>query len=278
MIVGVLARAQRYSPVEIHAFVFLSNHYHLLLSVSDALQLSRFMNFLNSNLAREAGRLHGWKEKFWGRRYQAVLVSEEEEAQIGRLRYLLSHGCKEGLVAHPSDWPGVHCAEALTTGRPVVGLWRDRTQESLAKGRGEATHQRSRFVTKESFDVAPLPCWHHLSNQQWRHRIRGMIEEIQSATAVHHAQERSRPMGARAILSQRPHDRPQDLQRSRAPVVHAASKSVRDELLEAYRWFVGAFREAASGLRKDHRHRGFPEGSFPPGSPFVAISVEMAPG
>src|SRR5210317_776399 len=63
LVVGVLARAQRLYPVELHAYVFLSNHYHLLLSVESALDLAHFMNYLNSNLAREAGRLNGWKEK-----------------------------------------------------------------------------------------------------------------------------------------------------------------------------------------------------------------------
>jgi len=102
---GVLARAARLYPVEIHAFAFLSNHYHLLMTVPDAERLARFMNYLNSNLAREAGRLIRWREKFWGRRYQAILVSDEDAAQIERLRYVLSHGAKEGLVASPLDWP-----------------------------------------------------------------------------------------------------------------------------------------------------------------------------
>ena len=53
---GVLARAVRLYPVEVHAFVFLGNHYHLLLSCANAERLARFMNYLNSNLAREVGR------------------------------------------------------------------------------------------------------------------------------------------------------------------------------------------------------------------------------
>jgi REP element-mobilizing transposase RayT len=61
---GVLARAARLYPVEIHAFAFLSNHYHLLLTVSSAQRLSAFMNYLNSNLAREAGRVAKWREGY----------------------------------------------------------------------------------------------------------------------------------------------------------------------------------------------------------------------
>jgi len=89
---GVLARAARRAGLAVHAPVFLSNHYHLLVSVSDAQQLAAFTNYLNSNLAREAGRLVRWREKFWGRRFQAVIVSEEEEAQVGRLAYVLAQG------------------------------------------------------------------------------------------------------------------------------------------------------------------------------------------
>jgi hypothetical protein len=42
----------------------------------------------NSNLAREAGRLYSWEDKIWSRRYQAIIVSGEEEAQTVRLKYV----------------------------------------------------------------------------------------------------------------------------------------------------------------------------------------------
>jgi REP element-mobilizing transposase RayT len=100
-VVGVLARAVARYDVGVCAFVFLSNHCHLLLRPSTVHQLSAFMGYVNSNIAREVGRLHHWREKFWGRRYRPVPVSFEPEAQIARLHYVLSQGCKEDLVACP---------------------------------------------------------------------------------------------------------------------------------------------------------------------------------
>ena len=82
IILGVLARAQRLYPVRIHAFACLSNHYHLLLSVTDVQRLARFMQYFNANLAREIGRLVDWPSHLWSRRYQAILVSHEPAAQI----------------------------------------------------------------------------------------------------------------------------------------------------------------------------------------------------
>jgi REP element-mobilizing transposase RayT len=277
VVIGVLARGQKLYPVEIHAFVFLSNHYHLLLSVEDALQLARFMNYLNSNLAREAGRLYRWREKFWGRRYQAIVVSEEEVAQVSRLRYLLSQGCKEGLVARPRDWPGAQCVEALVGDRSLAGLWFDRTQEYAARVRGESFH-RLRFATVETIKLDSLPCWRHLSKREYGIRVGEVIVEIEAETAARHAREGTRPLGVKAILVQDPHDRPETLKKAWAPAFHAATKSARRELVEAYRWFVGAYREAAERLGQGNESARFPEGSFPPRLPFVGRSVELAPG
>jgi hypothetical protein len=38
-----------------------------------------FMCYFNSNLAKEIARRTGWKDKVWGRRYQAIVISDEEE-------------------------------------------------------------------------------------------------------------------------------------------------------------------------------------------------------
>jgi REP element-mobilizing transposase RayT len=97
VIIGILARAKRLYPLRICGLAFASNHYHLLLDVDDAQTLSRFMGYVNGNLAREAGRLHDWHHHLWSRRYQSVVVSNEELTQTERLAYVLAHGVKEGL-------------------------------------------------------------------------------------------------------------------------------------------------------------------------------------
>jgi REP element-mobilizing transposase RayT len=93
VIIGVLARLVKRYGVRCIGFAFLSSHYHLLLEVDDVRQLARFMGAFNSKLAREIGRLTGWREKIWSRRYQAIVVSREDAAQIARLKYILSQGC-----------------------------------------------------------------------------------------------------------------------------------------------------------------------------------------
>ena len=227
------------------------------------------MGYVNSNLAREVGRLTGWREKIWSRRYQAILVSQEEAAQIERLRYLLSHGVKEGLVARPRDWPGIHCIHALVEGKPLRGLWFDRTQEYAARRRGE-DFDRLRFATVETLQLSPLPCWEHLSEEVWRRRALGMVQEIEEEAAARRSRTGSQPLGVSAVRGQHPHDRPARSKRSPAPLVHAASARVRREIWTGYSWFAAAFRAATEKLRAGDRAAPFPAGSFPPALPFVS--------
>ena len=72
LVVGVMAKAIQRFDVKLFGMCFMSNHYHLLLSSKDAASLAQFMQYLNSNIARELGRLHNWREKFWSRRYRAT--------------------------------------------------------------------------------------------------------------------------------------------------------------------------------------------------------------
>ncbi|MEO7795153.1 MAG: hypothetical protein ABIV06_10305, partial [Thermoanaerobaculia bacterium] len=202
-------------------------------------------------------------EEFWGRRYQAILVSDEEEAQVGRLSYLLAQGVKEGLVASPLDWPGVHCARALTEGIPVAGRWRSRTLESKARRKGLPLDPEA-FVEREELTLAPLPCWQSLSPELQRERVRQLIEEIEAEGRQRQEETGKPPLGREAVCRQEPHLAPNRMKRGPAPLVHAATPEVRRALLRAYRHFVDAFRRAARKLRQGVTDIEFPEGAFPP--------------
>ena len=93
--VGTMGYAQRKYGLAIHHYATLSNHYHLHCSPEEPEQLKVFMRLFSSKLAKEIGRLHDWRGKVWSRRYRPIPISEEPEAQVARLKYVLSHGVKE---------------------------------------------------------------------------------------------------------------------------------------------------------------------------------------
>jgi hypothetical protein len=210
------------------------------------------MGYVDSNLALEVNRLHRRRGIIWERRYQAILVSEEEPAQVDRLRYLLAHGVKEGLVAHAKDWPGVHCVREILAGEPIRGLWFDRTKEFAARNRGES-FGRLTYATEEELVLSPLPCWAHLSPEAYRQMVVDLIEAIESEAAAALAASGRVPLGVAGVLRQSPETRPVQSKRSPAPLYHAATRAVRKAFWEAYATFVAAFREASERLRVGDR-------------------------
>lgn len=270
-VLGVLGRAQRMYGMVVHFAVVLSNHYHLLLAPTSARQLSDFMTFVNSNIAREVGRLVDWKEKFWSRRYQAIVVSDEVPAQLGRLEYFLAHGVKESLVESPLEWPGVHSARALLEGRQLVGTWFDRTAHYLACKRqksGDPPIRDNDYKTEEILELSPLPCLTHLNEAQCRDCLEHLIEKIVSAATVLRKRIGSMVFGASRLRKQHPHTRPNRIKKSPAPRFHACALAVQKSLRAGYSEFAAAFRKAAERLRGGDRATPFPSGCFPPALPF----------
>ena len=180
------------------------------------------MGYVCGNIAREIGRLHDWREKFWARRYRAIVVSDEPEAQAERLAYILSQGVKENLVERPHHWPGVHCAAALVAGTALEGTWFDRTALYEARRKGEDTCAAD-FATLEQIVFTPLPCWAHLEPAAYRAKIAELIRKIVEDGRRRRAGRGV--LGKRTILAQHPHDKPLSSDRSPTPLVHAASSN-----------------------------------------------------
>lgn len=268
LIVGILARGQHATGTKVCAFVYLSNHCHLLLRVRDARQMAEFMRYVNSNIAREVARLYGWPEKVWGRRYTDIVVSHEPEAQLQRLRYLLLQGVKEGLVSSPFHWPGASSTACLANGTSLRGIWVDRTSQYRARLAGRPTADY-RFTTVEYLELSPLPCLEEEAPARRQALVRRLIRRIVTRSE---AERGGRPvLGREAVLSQDPFSRPTMRKRSAAPRFHAVAPVVRRALEDIYRLFRISYRQAREDLRNGQADLSFPAGSFLGPGDFVPL-------
>ena len=270
IILGILGRAQEACGIRIHAFIFMSNHYHLILSLPDADALAKFECYLNGNLAREVGRLHGWKEKVWSRRYTAIPILDDV-AMVARLEYLLSHGCKEGLVASPQDWPGVSSLDAMLSGEPMKGIWFNRTAEWYARRRGKPFDKYA-FATKHEVVLSPLPCWERLDENEYRARVEGMVRHIEDRTSADNRKARITPPGALHVLAEDPHNHPDQPSRSPAPLCHTSLPALRKEYLASHYAFIDVYMEASDLFRSGKLNTEFPIDCFPPPAPYTGLA------
>ncbi|HZI03983.1 MAG TPA: transposase [Archangium sp.] len=261
---GVLARAVQQSAgsIRLHAFTFASNHFHLLVWARGA-SLASFMQYLRSNLSRKVGRLVDWSGCFWERRYSAEPVLDDT-ALVGRLRYVLAHGVKEGLVGRCAEWPGLTCLPQLLGPARRLFQWFNWTKRWSKRGSEDMAEARGRFAQQWAepveLEVAPLPCWKGLGEEERQRAVRRLVEEVEAE-----ARSLDKPvLGARVVRALHPHARPEHLKRSPRPLGHASTRQALRELREQYRSFVAAFREAAARWGRGDFSAPFPPFSFPP--------------
>jgi len=102
-----LALAQRRSGVKIHSVVFLSNHYHIVLTDPDGL-LPLFTGELNKLIGKSLNCLLGrWENLFSAGKQASQVVLQSESAVMAKTVYLLTNPTDAMLVSHGEHWPGV---------------------------------------------------------------------------------------------------------------------------------------------------------------------------
>ncbi len=259
---GVLARALTRYDVTVHAFVFLSNHFHLVVSSATG-ALSEFMGYVETNVAKEVGRHIGWRGKFWHRRFSAEPILDELALER-RLAYLFAHGVKEGLVEHASEWPGLTCLPELCHNQRRVFPWFDRTAQYWARIRGERSDE-ARFTTWNPLVLTPPPCWQTLTVEQRTARANHILEQAEMQATDTRWDKPA--LGRAAVLAQDPHSVPSTTKRSPRPLCHASTRAGRDAFRTLYHEFVGAYREAAALFRSGRVDVAFPEHCYRPTLP-----------
>ena len=276
VLLGIIGRAAARYGIPVHAFFFASNHYHLIITVPNVRLLALFMCYLNSNTAREVGRMFEWKEKVWGRRYRHIEILDED-AQIERLDYILEQGCKEGLIADPREWPGATCVHALLDGTPLTGVWYDRTAEWYAKRRREEFAE-DKYAQKVEFELIPMPCWSEVEPQERRRRILVMVEDIIERTHKTNQAKGRRPLGVTKILAQHPHDHPESIKKSPAPRCHTTQRERWIRYVQEARAFKDEYHAAAGRWLDGVTDVVFPPDCFPPPLTFMRASeVALVP-
>lgn len=265
IILGVIGRAQKkYPGILLHAFVFLSNHYHMLVTIESSGELSPFMRYVQGNIARKVGREHGWSQKFWSKRFDAIEVLDDA-AVLEQLGYVIAQGTKEGLVRSPEDWPGVTTTHALLYGTPLVGYWFDGTSASNARRSGSEEKDPYAYAERVVVTLAPIPQWKKLAVAEQRRRVRQIVASVEEFGRKTHRNF----MGPEKVLKQKTHDRPDHCAFGPIPPCLTTDFALWMQYVWELGDFVIAYRVASTRYRSGEctSLTEFPMYSFPPAAP-----------
>ena len=117
VLLGILSRAQGFYPVQICAFVFMGNHYHIIIT-GQSVHISPFMNYVQGEIAKAMQKLipgvyKGW---FWeGRFKEQILVTAEDV--IEKMGYIYLNPVRARLVNRVQEYPVLNSYSYLRRGK-----------------------------------------------------------------------------------------------------------------------------------------------------------------
>jgi len=265
----VSERYRKANRLLLHEFVFMSNHYHLLLT-DVAGCYPKFIGELNMLISRELNSIRGISgTNFEGYDQQQIA---DDERLIDHSVYTGANPVAAFLVATAREWPGVSSVgmrygKAHVVKKPKLGMWagKDAHKDRAASRRsGRAAYAgRSRLPETAELELVRPKVRLDLSDTELRDLILQRLADREEELAVQRAREKIVVKGRQAVVQAHYLSMPRTEEMfGRTPTVSASSSKDRVTLLEIRKAFIEAYRAARIAFCAGVRDVLFPRGTW----------------
>ncbi|MBN2528670.1 MAG: transposase [Deltaproteobacteria bacterium] len=237
------AKQKKGQHIELFSFVFMANHYHMLLRDPMG-ELPEFIGYFQGNLAKAVNKEIGRRGTFWSREYDDVIV-DGEEAFINRFQYIAANPVVAGLVETPADWGGVSSVPFALSQRPVEGKGLNVTDYGNATRHNREANEKD-FEESYEFLLSALPMLAEKSDAELQEFLRSAIDT--APQSVNKQLPDGPPMGMKKIMMQSPLDSPSAPAGSPRFKFLTHCKERKKELIGLYREFVSQYRKCTQVL------------------------------
>ena len=170
------AGCERYE-CRVHAYVFMTNHVHLLMTPTDAMGVSRVMQSVGRRYVRRFNDKYERSGTLWEGRHKATLVNTEQYL-FTCYRYIELNPVRAGMVSNPGAYPwSSYRSNALGTRDPLV------TQHAQYNVLGTDARTRRdayRALFEMELDDATLATVREATNTEWVLGDKRFCDEIAS--------------------------------------------------------------------------------------------------
>ena len=251
--------------LKVFAFIFLSNHFHILLRDTRG-NLARFMCYFQANVARAINEILGRKGTFWEAHYDDKIV-DGEPAFWKAYTYITCNAVKAGLVNTAKEWVGWGSHDHALSGERYRFTAINRNQYNKASRNRQMKPDPKQYEETYAFCLeAPLGLEGTCIEDQCDY----LRLKIATQEATFRANRKNRPpLGIDAIRRQSPFERPLTSARKPKRRFACESKEKLVERLAVFHKFVGHYADVHEQFKKNMKttakfHNEWPPGSYPP--------------
>ncbi len=199
---GVLVAAAAENQLSIHAYVWMTNHIHLLATPETAYSISKVFQSAGRRYVGYFNGKYGRSGTLWEGRYRATVV-DTEHYLLAVMRYIELNPVRAGMVSAPGDYPWSSYRYHARGESGLNADWLMPHREYLRLGPGPLERQAAyRAVCQEVIpdeDLAEIRACSHKGWALGSERFKGEIEKRGQRRAVSKGVGRPR---TRKILSQ----------------------------------------------------------------------------
>lgn len=248
--------------IELYAFIFLSNHLHILCKDTKG-QLSKVMWYFQLNIAKAINRELGRRGHFFSREYHAAPVLTDADFEE-KYAYIIANAVKAGLLNRVDTGPFLSSYKMAVDNKSMEFVWFDRTKKHNMTRHGQKMDSRA-FEKRYKIELSTPPLWSGMSEAKRTVRIR----ELAKAAEHRYRQERIADgkgfLGAKGVMEQSPFSRPKEPARGPRVLVFCRDREKKKEYLTALKTVVSRYKEAQDGFLKAVRVRRRPMVEWPEG-------------
>jgi REP element-mobilizing transposase RayT len=249
----VLAVAAAAFGIELHAAIFLSNHYHLVLT-DPRRRLPLFVQQFNSLVARALNQHWRRSENLWSTQGVSVVRLVDEAAVWNALVYTITNAVKDGLVSDPSKWGGLR-----TTASQLPGLRKKALRPArFFRADGELPAEAELVFSRP-------PILRGLSDGAYRAQLTARVNaELDRIKLRRREAGRKRFLGWKAVLRQAHHETPNTPAPGGKlnPTFATGRKAQRKVEREALQTWRQRYWECFEAWRNGRRDVSFPLGTW----------------
>lgn len=173
-----LQAACQHQQCDVHAYVLMTNHIHLLITPHHELGISKAMQSIGRSYVRYFNDTYHRTGTLWEGRYRATLI-DTEQYLLTCYRYIELNPVRAGMVADPAayPWSSYHAnalgkPDSLVTSHPIY----------QALGEEEARRQAAyRGLFQQAIEPSTLAAIRESTNKAWVLGREHFVEAITTA-------------------------------------------------------------------------------------------------
>src|SRR6185369_11189295 len=209
----------------------MSNHHHTGVHDPNG-NYPAFIEHFHKLFAKCQNALRARWENFWSSEQTSVVRLIEPNDVLDKMTYALTNPVKDGLVDRAHHWPGTTSLDAVAHGKALVAR---RPKHFFRERGGMPETVNLSFARPPGFEDLTAPAFAELVLEN--------VRAVEERVAAERRRTGAAIMGRRAVLSQRPTDRPtsREVRRELNPRWAARSKWSQIEALMRDRSFRDAY-------------------------------------